>query len=459
MDWINDILLHLQGQFSWLVVDGARLTEPEMLSRLVVQVILLFGSAYFSGSETALFSLSRLDLQRLRREEHPHAGTLYRLLEQPRRLIISILCGNEIINVASAANMATILVSLYGEHRAEILNILVMVPLLLLFGEVTPKTIAVSNPVRISANLIAPPMSIWVWLITPVRELIRLLADRITTWIVGEQKAPENLLRVDELSELVDEALEEGGMTPATSTLVHNLLDAGATEIVEIMTPRTETAFVDADLSVTEVMERLRQYRYNRLPAFRGVHDNFIGFIHAEDFIPFASGVREPMDSLPAELIHQPIVVPPTKKVDEMFDFFRDNDCQAAIVLDEFGGVSGMITMKAVLRFIFSHLTESVSGQHLYTERDQNRYLVPGDMHLVDFNQLTRFGLEDPRMTTVAGILFRHLDRLPQVGDSVTFDGVSLTVHAMDGHRISQVEARLGQTTQKSELAAGEETS
>ncbi len=163
---------------AFFAFDTARLAEPDMIVRLGIQVLLLCSSAFFSGSETALFSLSRLDLQKLRRERNRHTETLHALMDQPRRLIISILCGNELVNIAAAANMTGILVVLYGVERAGWISVLVMVPLLLLFGEVTPKTISVSNPVRVSTGMVATPMSMWVKLVAPLVWVIRSLADR-----------------------------------------------------------------------------------------------------------------------------------------------------------------------------------------------------------------------------------------------------------------------------------------
>jgi putative hemolysin len=433
-------LEQLQVIFNSIAFDTARLAEPDMLLRLCAQALLLAGSAFFSGSETALFSLSQLDLQKLRREDHPQATHLYRLLEEPRRLIISVLCGNELINVAAAANMAAIVVALYGDARAEVVNICIMVPLLLLIGEVTPKTIAVSNPVRVSAGLIAAPLWSWVRLISPVRELVRVLSDRITTRIVGEQRSRENLLHADELKYLVDDAASEGGVSPTERALVYNLLAAGSTEIVSIMTPRTQTLFIDAEEPLPRAIEQVRTHRFNRVPVVRRNADDFAGFLHAEDFIAVAAGERDSESLTLSDFIHPPIVVPPTKKIDEMFDFFQTQQAQAAMIIDEFGGLAGMVTMKAVLRFIFSDVATSSAGTHLYEERDSNHYIVPGDMRLSDFNRLTRFGLSDPRMTTIAGVVFRHLGRLPQVGDCVRFEGISMRVLSMDRMRIEKIE-------------------
>jgi CBS domain containing-hemolysin-like protein len=347
--------------------------------------------------------------------------------------------------------MATILVSLYGPENAEWINVIIMVPLLLLFGEVTPKTIAVSNPVRYSTAVVAGPMMIWVRLITPVREAIRLVSDRVASMIVGEEKAPENLLHIDEFKTLVIDAEEEGDITPNERTLIYNLLAAGSTEIVEIMVPRTRMVFIDEDWSMPEILERVRQYRHNRLPVFRKQRDNVIGFLHAEDFVPLLSEKPDLSQVELDDLLHPPVGAPPTKKVDEMFDFFQSSNSQAALVMNEFGGVDGLITVKGVLRYIFGHLGGTVSGQHLYEERDENRYIVPGDMKLSDFNRLTHFGVEDPRMTTVGGVIFRQLDRLPKIGDSVQLDDLTMSVLDMSGFLITRVEVAKGHMDKQTE--------
>lgn len=445
--------LYWQAVKDFFAVDPTQLSEPGMVARLGLQVVLLFGSAFFSGSETALFSLSRLDLQKLRRERDRRSETLHELLDQPRRLIISILCGNELVNIAAAANMAGILVSLYGPERAGIISVLVMVPLLLLLGEVTPKTIAVSNPVRISTRVVATPMSTWVKFMTPVVWVIRHVSDRITTLIVGEAKDAENILQVDEFRTLVEASAKEGELDATERALIYNLLEAGDTEIVEIMTPRTRVQFLEAGMSATEMLDRFKAYQHPRVPVFRVHRDNLVGFLHAEDVLRLIIDEVD-LEALDMEeIMHPPVVVPLTKKVDEMFDFFQDHNARAAIVLNEFGGVEGIVTMKDVLTFIFGQISGEVRGQELYRERDENVYEVPGEMKLNDFNNLTNFGIEDPRMTTIAGVAFRHLDRLPRVGDKVGVEGIELRVLEMDAHRIARVRVSRGGAVEPEEAA------
>jgi CBS domain containing-hemolysin-like protein len=441
---IPELGLYWEAIKAFFAFDTARLAEPDMMVRLGFQVLLLCGSAFFSGSETALFSLSRLDLQRLRRERNRHTETLHALLDQPRRLIISILCGNELVNIAAAANMTGILVTLYGAERAGWISVLVMVPLLLLFGEVTPKTISVSNPVRVSTGIVASPMSAWVRLVSPLVWVIRGIADRITTLIVGEEKAAENILQLDEFRTLVEEVAKEGELNATERALIYNLLEAGDTEVVEIMTPRTRTAFLNAEMSVPEMVERFRGYRHPRVPVFRVHRDNLVGFVHAEDVLRLVLDGTDLSTLVPEDIMHTPVVVPLTKKVDEMFDFFTDNNARAAAVLNEFGGVEGFVTMKDVLTFIFGQISGDVQGQELYHERDEHTYEVDGDMKLTDFNNLTNFGIEDPRMTTIGGVAFRHLDRLPRVGDSISIDDTVITILEMDEHRIARVRVNRG---------------
>jgi putative hemolysin len=459
---MESILNELAQQWAQLrtffAFDAARLADTDMILRLGLQGILLCSSAFFSGSETALFSLSRLDLQKLRRERHRHSETLHALLDQPRRLIISILCGNELVNIASAANMTGILVSLYDVERAGLISVLVMVPLLLLFGEVTPKTISVSDPVRISTGVVAAPMSLWVRIVAPLVWVIRSVADRITTLIVGEEKAAENILQLDEFRNLVEEVAREGELNATERALIYNLLEAGDTEVVEIMTPRTRTAFLNADMSVPEMVERFRTFRHPRVPVFRMHRDNLVGFVHAEDVLRHIIDGTDLAALAPEDIMHPPVVVPLTKKVDEMFDFFQAKNARAAAVLNEFGGVEGFVTMKDVLTFIFGQISGEVQGQEHYQERDENYYEVRGDMKLNDFNNLTNFGIGDPRMTTIGGVAFRHLDRLPRVGDQITVEGITITVLEMDVHRIDRVRVSRGEGAEEAAIGDQPET-
>ena len=425
----------------FLAADLSPLLEADILFRVVLQIALFAASAFFSGSETALFSLSRMDLRKLRRQRSPYAEILHALLDQPRRLIISILCGNMIVNVAATANLTGILIILYGTERAAWISTLVMVPLLLLLGEATPKTVAVSDPAGTSTRIVARPMNAWVSLVAPLTSVIRMLSDRITTSIVGEQPDPENILHIDEFRTLVEEGVVRGELSSTERALIYNLLQAGTTEIVHIMTPRTQGAFLDGDLPLTEIVQQFISLRRNRIPVYTNSRDNVIGFLHAEDILQRAlDGADLSMLTL-AEILHPPVMVPSTKNIDEMFDYFHTHEAQAACVLNEFGGIDGFITLNDVLAYIFGRPAAELSEPRIVRHGETDTFQVPGDMKLVEFNKLTNYAIDDQRMTTIAGVIVRYLDRLPQIHDSVNVGDVVLTVTEMEGNRISQVQA------------------
>jgi len=429
------------SMLQYYAFDASRLAEADMLVRLGLQTCLLAGSAFFSGSETALFSLSDVDLEELRRRRHPRTDLLHDLLSQPRRLIISILCGNELINIAATANMAGILLALYGPERAGLISVLVMVPLLLLFGEITPKTIAVSFPTRVSTRIVSAPMGLWVRLVTPLRWLVRLVADRVTTWLVGEARDADHLLRMSEFRSLVAEIEEEGLVSATDRVLVYNLLDAGNTDVEQIMTPRTEIRFVRSHTPVAELADLLAEHRKLRVPVFDTSPDDVTGFVHAEEVTRLIRGREDVEGTTCGEILRPAPFVPPTKSVDETLDFFQAHDERAALVLNEFGGVSGMVTMEDILHFVFGEIAGAFIDPSSYTEEEENIFTVSGSMKLHAFEALTNFGIEDPRMTTIGGVVLRHLDRLPGEGDAVMVEGVRLTVLEMEGRRVARIRA------------------
>lgn len=427
-----------------LSVTGLLGLDPQDLEigvRLVLQVMLLVASAAFSGSETALFSLSRIDLQHLRNTRDRHSETIHALLDEPRRLIISILCGNELVNIASSANMASILVELYGEQDAGWINILVMVPVLLLVGEVTPKTIAISHSAGFAKAISVRILPKWIYFITPLREAVRLVADRVTTFAVGDAVDRKNILHTDELKTLLEEGEQTGIIHATERVLIDNMLEGSKTDISHIMTPGPRIRFLDGGKPIAELIAEFRSYQHPRIPVYVGHWDNVIGFLHSEDVLRLVRGGVDVDKANLQDLLRPAHFVPPTIRVDEMFNFFQAHNTRASIVLGEFGEVLGIVTIKDVLTFFFGEITGKMRGMEDY-EEDETGYVVPGDMRLMDFHNLTNIDIDDPVMTTVGGVVFRMFGRLPKVGDTVVFEGYEFTVREVKGLRISRLRVK-----------------
>jgi putative hemolysin len=428
-------------------IDTANL---ELIIRSVLQVVFLVSSAVFSGSETALFSLSRIDLQKMRNTRDPHSEGIHALLDEPRRLIISILCGNELVNIASSANMTAILLVLFGQEAGWI-NVLVMVPLLLLVGEVTPKTIAVNHPIGFTKNISARMLPKWIYIVTPLREAVRLVADRVTTFIVGDVVDRQNILHTDELKTLLEEGEQTGIIDATERVLIDNLLEASETEISHIMTPGPRIRFLDAGQPLQDLIDAFRRFQHPRIPVYSGHWDNVIGFLHSEDVLRLCRGGAD-LEKVKLEEILRPAhFVPPTIKVDEMFNFFQMRNTRVAMVLGEFGEILGIVTIKDVLTFFFGEITGKMKGMEDYEQDDQG-YIVPGDMRLLDFHNLTNIDIDDPVMTTIGGVVFRQFGRLPMEGETVTYEGYNFTVVEVGRLRIKRLRVGKPEVTKAEEL-------
>ncbi|WP_177421056.1 hemolysin family protein [endosymbiont of Lamellibrachia barhami] len=278
--------------------------------------------------------------------------------------------------------------------------------------------------------------------ITPLREAVRVVADWITTLVVGDAVDRENILQPDELRTLLEEGEQTGIIDATERVLIDNVLEASETDISRIMTPGPRIRFLDADLPVAELIEQFRSYRHPRIPVYQGHWDNVIGFIHSEDILKLVRGGSD-LSQVTLDMILKPAhYVPPTKKVDEMFDYFQMHNTRVAIILGEYGEVLGIVTMKDVLTFIFGEISGTMEGQEYYKEDDENSYVVPGDMRLTDFYNLTNFDIEDAVMSTIGGVAFRLFDRLPEPGEQINYEGFRFTVKQRSGLRISELQVQ-----------------
>jgi len=428
MEWLTAI--------SEFFSDPPRILEPDMLVRIGIQLALFLASALFSGSETALFSLTKFDLQRLERSGSPMAAKLTSLLDQPRRLIVSILCGNELVNIAAAANMTAILIELVGADSTPLIATLVMVPLILLLGEVTPKTLAVINPVWVSTRIVTRPISAWLRLSWPLANLVRAVADRTTTLIVGPERASDNILRVEDLETLIEEGVKSGEFSATERSLVQNIIAAGNTSVSQVMTPRTRVVAINGRLSMEKIRSQMLKQRHSRVPVYRENRDNIVGFLHIEDF---TSLVQEKGQVRLQQLLHPALAVPPTKDVDEMLDLFDQHQARAALVVSEYGGIEGMITLQDVSQFLFAGLFEVAAPRDLAIAAVDGAFEVDGLLPVAEVSRMTGLNLNDPAVNTIAGYTLHRFGHVPSVGEQLEIDQVRVTVLAMENLRITRL--------------------
>ncbi len=429
------------GQINW-----AALNDPVMIVRLLLQVLLFAGSALFSMSETALFSLRETDLQRLERQQRPKARQLRELLDEPRQLIISILCGNELINIAATVNLAGIFLVLYPNPAAAgVANTLVMLPLLLLFGEVTPKTAAVQQPVLLCTKVIGPVISYWVKIVAPLRAVIYIIADYVTTLVVGEAKDNKHLLGVDEFETFLSDVEANGTVNPAERQLIVNLIEASAKDVKQIMIPRPLVVAIDGDLPVSEIIEEFRTFRHRRVPVYRGNRDNIIGILEDRHLIEIIK--EKSIDSLQVDDLLQVVpVVPNTISISHAAELFKEHDHRAAVVINEFGGVEGLVTAKDVFGYLVHGHSTYLKRQSDVIEISADEFECHGLTSIEALHHATNLPIDDLPVATVGGFLMYLGKCQPKEGDVFHTDNWVFAVESMDDLLIRRVRITSRQT-------------
>ncbi len=416
--------------------------EADLLFRIVVFAFLILLSACFSASETALFSLPRPRVRAMRRESA--AGErIAGLLDRPRRLITSILIGNEMMNI-TASTLFTGVVVAYLEPEKRWLAPVLMTPLLMLFGEITPKSIAARYPERFSRTLSRP---VWAFahLISPVRWVFLQVANGVLSCLRAPPRDAQNILMEDEFLDLVDAGHAEGELEEGERELIRNVFGFHDKTAAEAAVPRTDLVCWEMNLPIADVIERVRVAPYSRIPIFERDRDQIVGILYVKDFL---RGVRrknfDPDERLTHRMLRTPLVVPGGMKLDRLFRRFRQERTHIAIVQDEFGGTFGVVTMTDLLKEIFGEIKEE-HGEREQTwiaPEEENAYLCHGRVPLAEFASVSGWELppyEDAN--TLGGAVFTMLGHVPSLGESVRMGSVEFTVTEMSGSRVLQVRA------------------
>ena len=415
--------------------------DPALWVELIVFVVLLGFSGFFSSTETSLFSLNSFQLEQMRAAKNPRIELIERLRSEPRRLIVTILIGNEFVNVSASVISAAMVIHLFGADN-EMINLLVMVPILLLFGEITPKVLAIRNNVAF-ANAECCPIALFAKLITPLREVIRRIADFFITLIVGKQRSQGNLVTEDMIRTLVHDAVGEGALDSQEAQYIEKIFEFGNKSLRDIMRPRSDIQFLSADLPVAELIAQIRQTRQSRYPVFKGHRDTILGILHARDLlgVDLARLERDPQGF--RKLLRQPNFFPESKPAVELFHSFRQRKLSFALIVDEYGGVTGLVTMEDLLECVFGEIVSpsdsEVLNRHLVSELADGRRLIDTSMPLADFNQDFAVSIDNEEVETLAGALLEAFGELPTAGAATVLCGLKFTVEDIEHNRITRV--------------------
>ncbi len=406
--------------------------------QLFLLILLLFLSGFFSGSETALFSLSKLQREKIRQFKPQSGQRINHLLERPRQLIITILLGNEFVNISISSISAGIIIRLLGQETPWV-NIYIIVPLLLLLGEITPKTLAINHSENFSA-IVAGPLGLFQKIITPVRWLIRNVADGIVNLIVKESVRTGSILTEDVVKTLVAEGEKEGVLDSVEKEFIHRIFDFGDTRLRDVMTPRSNLFCLPVDMALSDMIQEIKKNHYSAVPIYRDNRDNIVGIIFATDLIGLtAEELRDSAKTLQQKL-RKPYFVPANKRADELFRTLQREKKSVAITLDEYGGVQGLVTMEDLLEEIFGEIGDEYEiADRSYEKLGPKTYRVDGTLTLEEFNRLFNTDIEYEGVETVGGLVLSLFGELPRPHATILYAELHFTVEKIQANRIKSI--------------------
>ncbi len=414
--------------------------------QLIILVILIFLSAFFSSAETAFSTVNRVRMRALEEEGNKKAAKVNKILDRYSKMISTILIGNNIVNL-SASSLATTLalrISIPVGIMTGILTIVVLIG-----GEIVPKTWAILYSEKLSllySGIIYALMHI----LTPVIFVVDKVANAILRLMRVDPNKKANPMTETELKTYVDVSHEDGVIESEEREMIYNVFDFSDALAKDIMIPRIKMVTVDVNDSYEIILDVFRESMYTRLPVYQDDKDNIIGFINIKDFILTEHGAS----FCAKDIMREAHYTYEFKKIADLMYELREKTMNMAFVLNEYGATVGMITLEDLLEEIVGEIRDEYDEdeEELIQELDDNLYLVEGSMKLDDINDALGTNLDSEDYDSIGGIIIEQLDRLPEDGEEVILDnGIQLKVQGINQNRIIKVLMTLPEKTEESE--------
>jgi len=371
-------------------------------------------SAFFAGAETALVSLGRIDLQRMRESGDRRAGVIRALKAQTSRLLATILIGQNLFNSAASALATAIATAWIGETWGVPAAILFSTVALFVFGEMTPKAIGAASPVAIS-RAVAIPIAALMKVLSPVATLVVTLTTRALRLLGVPETRPS--LTEEEMKSVINLGADEGVIHAEERKLLHKVIEFGDRTVRDIMVPRTRVVALPEEAKFGDVSAVLREHKLSRLPVYRGALDNVVGILHAKDLFDLTD-VEEKDFSL-ARYLDPPFLVPEFKRAEDLFREMRRKGTHMAVVVDEFGGTAGIVTIEDAIEELLGPIQDEFDEEETpgFVAAGERAYVLEGSYRLDDIEE--QFGLAFSReeAETVAGLLLLRFGRIPRKGE------------------------------------------
>ncbi len=423
------------------------MADGQLLSLILIGLCILL-SAFFSSSETAFIALERGRLAHLVSTNKPGARRVAGMIEQPERILATILLGSNLANVAFTALITVVVLNVLGEGReglATIVATFVGTALLLIFGETIPKTIAVHHSERISFWY-ARPLQLVERLFWPIVFLLRELTNH-TTRLLGVNPHARDSITEGELLTLIDIGEAEGTFEPSEAELLQNVFRFGDRQVREVMTPRPEIVGIPRSATLNEFLEVYGEHSHTRFPVYKNSNEDIIGILSSKDVLKaMANNGGMALDANVTDVIRDALFVPETKRTAELFDEMRNDGHQMAIIVDEYGGLAGLVTLKRLSEEVVgAHGEEGAAPEDEYESLDENTFQVEAAMSIDEANEELSINLPAGDYDTLAGFVLDRLGHIPVEGETLEYDNLKIEVIEMRSLKIETVKVTRAQ--------------
>lgn len=400
----------------------------------ILAAAILF-SAFFSGVETALMSLNMAKVKALANQGKKGSKALYRIKQNPHRLIITILVGNNLVNIFAASLATVIFTEMFGSNGMGIATG-VMTFLILVFGEIVPKTIAINKAEKISL-IVAGPIEALSYVLHPLIIFLDAIA-RTLSKVAGAKD--ENQLSDEELKTIVTMGKEEGLLSNEAAEMMHNVLEFEG-RVTKIMTPEPDVRMIDGKKSLRNIISYVVKMPYSRYPVYLKNRDNVVGILDVDDVLKYVKNKK--LSAKAKDVARKAYFVPESKEIEDLFSEFENKKIPLAIVVDEYGSVSGLVTLEDILEEIVGDIFDKSKGAKSYVKKiGKNILKVNAKANINDISKLIDLGFREKHFTTIAGFIEHKLRRIPQKGEKIMLKKVSIEISEVTGRGIKEVIIR-----------------
>lgn len=413
--------------------------DSSVATQIIILIILLFFSGFFSSAETSLTTVNKIRMRSLAEEGNKRAKKVIEITEDSGKMLSAILIGNNIVNLSASSITTSIAYSFGGSAVAAATGIITL--LILIFGEISPKTLATIHSEKLSLAY-AYPIDFIMKITTPFIFIVNSLSRAVLFILRVDPNAKPDAMTESELRTIVDVSHEDGVIESEEKEMIYNVFDMGDAKAKDVMVPRVHMTFADVNSTYEELIDIFREDKFTRLPVYEETTDNVIGTINMKDLLLFDNKKEFHI----RDILREAYFTYEYKSISELLVEMREASFNIAIVLDEYGETAGLITLEDLLEEIVGEIRDEYdeNEEDDFKEINKFEYVVEGSINLDDLNDELKTNLESEDYDSLGGFIIERLDRLPEVNDEVTTaDGIRLVVESLDKNRVEKVHIYL----------------